>query len=191
MSFLSSPSRTRGHPLQPPHREVFSQPRRPYRVSPGRAGGHDRWPPGQRNGLAGLVSLRRHCRRRAGCLSHTRHRMRSLMTSATTMKAVWSSSRSASTRRWVRFVMPVMAEVDCDDDTDPGGRAAGGDPRRPAHGGSLSRNFTAGTGRAITCWAIGVWPVRCGPGLPRSRPGTPIATARGKVLGGPLSQGGG
>jgi hypothetical protein len=29
MSFLSSPSRTRGHLLPPPHREVFSQPPRP------------------------------------------------------------------------------------------------------------------------------------------------------------------
>jgi hypothetical protein len=26
MSFSSSPSRTRGHPLQPPHREISSQP---------------------------------------------------------------------------------------------------------------------------------------------------------------------
>jgi hypothetical protein len=36
MSFLSSPSRTRGHPLQPPHPEVSSQPPapvpRPYQV---------------------------------------------------------------------------------------------------------------------------------------------------------------
>jgi hypothetical protein len=43
------------------------------------------------------------------------------------------------------------------------------DSVRPAHSGSLSRNFTAGIGRASTRWTMGVWSVRCGPGLPRSR----------------------
>ena len=65
MSFLSLPSRTRGHLLPPLHREVSSQPRRPYRVSPGRAGAMTDGHPVQRNGLAGLVSLRRHCRIRS------------------------------------------------------------------------------------------------------------------------------
>jgi hypothetical protein len=37
MSSSSSPSRTRGHPLQPPHPEVSSQPPAPVPRFPGRA----------------------------------------------------------------------------------------------------------------------------------------------------------
>jgi hypothetical protein len=40
-------------------------------------------------------------------------------------------------------------------------------------------NFTAGTGRAITRWIMGVWSVRCGPGLPRSRQRRQAGMCRG------------
>ena len=47
---------------------------------------------------AGLLGLRR-AKEAAGWLSHTRHWMRSLMTSATKMRATWPSSRNAPGRR--------------------------------------------------------------------------------------------